>query len=100
MTAETLIAGLRTRLSASREARPADFGERAAVAAILLPRDDTFEILLIRRAERPTDLWSGHMAFPGGRRSPEDRDLLATAVRETEEEVGLDLARHGELVGR
>lgn len=73
---------------------------RAAVAAILRPADDTLEVLLIRRTERPEDPWSGHMAFPGGRRDERDVDLQATAMRETLEEVGLDLAQHGELLGR
>jgi 8-oxo-dGTP pyrophosphatase MutT (NUDIX family) len=61
----------------------------AAVAIILVPDPDT--LLLIRRAERPGDPWSGHMALPGGRRSSADADLLATAIRETEEEVGVRL---------
>ncbi|AKF05510.1 NUDIX hydrolase [Sandaracinus amylolyticus] len=73
----------------------------AAVSAILRPGElDGPEVLLIRRAERPSDPWSGHMAFPGGRREPHDPDLQATAVRETREEVGLDLDVHGELLGR
>ena len=79
--------------------RPA--GERAAaVAAVLRDRPGGAEVLLIRRAAREGDPWSGHMAFPGGREDPLDHDLLATAVRETHEEVGLDLARSGRLVGR
>jgi len=61
----------------------------AAVAAILVPSPDA--ILLIQRAERHGDPWSGHMALPGGRREPGDTDLLATAVRETREEVGISL---------
>jgi 8-oxo-dGTP pyrophosphatase MutT (NUDIX family) len=76
----------------------------AAVAAILRPApapsdhdahdaDDT-EVLLIRRALRDGDPWSGHMAFPGGHQEPIDPDLRATAMRETLEEVGLDLREH------
>jgi 8-oxo-dGTP pyrophosphatase MutT (NUDIX family) len=75
-------------------------GKRAAVATILRDGREGPEVLLIRRAEHPQDPWSGHMAFPGGRESPLDRDLLATAVRETREEVALDLERSGRLLGR
>jgi 8-oxo-dGTP pyrophosphatase MutT (NUDIX family) len=63
----------------------------AAVAVILAPAPDA--VLLIRRAERVGDPWSGHMALPGGRREPSDDDLIATAIRETAEEVGLVLSR-------
>lgn len=59
------------------------------MAAVIAPDPDA--ILLIRRADRPGDPWSGHMALPGGRREPEDRDLLATVLREAREEVGIDL---------
>lgn len=69
----------------------------AAVSVVLVPSPEA--ILLIRRAERPGDPWSGHMALPGGRREPVDTDLVATAVRETFEEVGLRL-RQAELLGR
>ena len=62
----------------------------AAVAVVIAPDPDA--ILLIRRADRLGDPWSGHMALPGGRREPEDHDLLATAIRETHEEVGIDLS--------
>jgi 8-oxo-dGTP pyrophosphatase MutT (NUDIX family) len=63
----------------------------AAVAVVLAPDPDA--LLLIRRAERTGDPWSGHMALPGGRQDPSEPDLLATAVRETWEEVGLELGR-------
>ena len=49
-------------------------------------------ILLIRRREIPGDPWSGDVALPGGRRRPEDLDLLSTVVREVAEEVGIDLS--------
>lgn len=70
---------------------------RAAVAAVLRPRGPETEVLLIRRSERPSDPWSGHMALPGGHQDPEDADLTATALRETLEEVGLDLRHHDYL---
>jgi 8-oxo-dGTP pyrophosphatase MutT (NUDIX family) len=72
----------------------------AAVAAILRVRKaDELELLVIRRPEKDDDPWSGHMALPGGRRDARDVDLVATAVRETREEVGLDLLRQGRVLG-
>ena len=67
-------------------------GSRAAVALVLRDGTTGIELLFIRRAEHPHDPWSGQMAFPGGRAEPGDPDLAATAIRETVEEVGLDLA--------
>ena len=72
----------------------------AAIALILLEREGGLEALLIERAEREGDPWSGHIALPGGHVDPSDADLSATAERETLEEVGLDLRRSGERVGR
>lgn len=74
-------------------------GVLAAVAALLRPDGDELDLLLIKRAERPGDPWSGHMAFPGGRASPGDGSLLDTARRETLEEVGIDLAAEGRFLG-
>jgi 8-oxo-dGTP pyrophosphatase MutT (NUDIX family) len=67
------------------------------VAAVLRPHGLDTEVLLIRRAERPGDPWSGHMAFPGGHHEPGDADLRETAMRETMEEVALDLRAHDYL---
>lgn len=64
----------------------------AAVALVLREGPAEVELLLVKRAEHPRDPWSGHMALPGGRREPSDQDLIETAVRETREETGLDLA--------
>lgn len=61
---------------------------RAAVAVILRQRGAELEVMLIKRAERKGDPWSGHMAFPGGHLDPSDQDLRAAARRETHEEVG------------
>ena len=49
------------------------------------------EVLFIKRAGRAGDRWSGHIALPGGKRDPEDESDQAAAIRETHEEVGLDL---------
>jgi 8-oxo-dGTP pyrophosphatase MutT (NUDIX family) len=80
---------------------PSEDGPHAAVAAILRegPAGDGAQLFFIRRAESATDPWSGHIAFPGGRHEPSDESLLATAIRETREEVGIDLGR-AELLAR
>lgn len=71
----------------------------AAVAVVMVGSEaSTPDVLLIKRAERPDDPWSGQMAFPGGRREPDDVDLLATVRRETREETGIAL-RHDDLLG-
>ena len=81
---------------ALREHRPqvadAPDAKPAAVALVLVEGPEGLEILLIRRAERVDDPWSGHIAFPGGRYDVGDRDLEATAIRETREETGVDLS--------
>jgi 8-oxo-dGTP pyrophosphatase MutT (NUDIX family) len=86
-------------------------GFLAAVALILAPvsapsspgshpgEATSLEFLLIRRARHQADPWSGHMALPGGRHDRTDSSLLATAIRETREEVGIDLERSGQLLG-
>lgn len=72
----------------------------AAVALVLRPADaKDLELLFIRRSEREGDPWSGQVALPGGRYEPADGSLQVTAERETREEIGLDLTRHGRLLG-
>ena len=62
----------------------------AAVLVLLFP-DDTGEarLVLTERADRGGH-HSGEVSFPGGREEPEDADIVATALREAAEEVGLD----------
>lgn len=54
-------------------------------------RQGDTEILFIKRAAREGDRWTSHIALPGGRRDTADVDDRATSVRETNEEVGLNL---------
>lgn len=71
----------------------------AAVAAVLRVVANEPELLFIKRAIVERDPWSGHIAFPGGRAEPGDVTLEDTAVRETREELSLDLTQ-GALLGR
>ena len=82
-----------------REVELSDGAPTAAVALLVRPGAEGAELLLIRRAEREGDPWSGHMALPGGRAAPGDADAVATAARETREEVGIDVLEHGRLLG-
>lgn len=92
------LRALRTALDRRTPLRgPADPALSQAAVLLMVRPTDPLELLLIERAEKEGDPWSGHMALPGGRREPHDRDLLATALRETEEEVGLRIPTHGVL---
>lgn len=93
------IAGELRRRRTSR-VEPEEREGEAAVSLILRPAGRALEFLAIKRALFDYDPWSGHMALPGGRREPGDADLWSTAVRETREEVGLDLSRDGRRLGR
>ena len=76
------------------------FVKRSAVALILRESNKGLEALMIKRADREGDPWSGHMAFPGGRADDIDRNNLHTARRETWEEIGLDTDVHTKFLGR
>jgi 8-oxo-dGTP pyrophosphatase MutT (NUDIX family) len=66
-----------------------DDAREAAVLVPFLRIEDAWHILYIRRANYAGDRHSGQVAFAGGKRDDMDDDLLATALREAEEEVGI-----------
>lgn len=70
----------------------------AAVLVPIIERADDLTILLTRRADH-LESHSGQVAFPGGKMHDEDTDPIATALRETREEVGI-AESHIELVGQ
>lgn len=96
------------RIQRALATRPPALAERdepyheAAVALVLRATADAddLELLLIRRATREGDPWSGQIGLPGGRFDAADPSLEHTAVRETLEELGLDLRVHGEVLGQ
>lgn len=73
---------------------------QAAVVLILRDSPRDTELLLIQRAENPRDVWSGHLALPGGRASGSDSSLLSTAAREVDEEVGIQLSHSNHFLGQ
>lgn len=77
------------------------FMVRSSVAAIMRCNEDSheLEVLLIKRADRKGDRWSGHMAFPGGRLERGDKTAQLAAMRETHEEIGLRLSQN-QYMGR
>jgi len=87
-----LIERLAARLTPDRPRAPGEGGRRAAVAVLLHDEPAGPRVLLMKRAERVGDPWSGHISLPGGRFEPSDPDLLATAIRETHEELAIDLS--------
>lgn len=70
----------------------------AAVLVPLVQREAGLNLLLTRRTDHLRD-HAGQISFPGGRVEPEDAGPVATALRETEEEIGL-ARRHIEVIGQ
>ena len=70
----------------------------AAVLVPLVKRDAGLQVILTRRTDHLSD-HAGQISFPGGRQEQEDATLEETALRETEEEIGL-ARRHIDLIGR
>lgn len=66
--------------------------KQAAVMMLMYPKDNEAHFTLIERMVS-TGAHSGQIAFPGGRREPEDLDDSMTAIRETWEEIGVPMAQ-------
>jgi 8-oxo-dGTP pyrophosphatase MutT (NUDIX family) len=77
----------------------ANVRDAAVVAIFRITSSDALELLMIERASYAGDPWSGHIAFPGGRREAHDATLLDTALRETREEIGVDILASGRVLG-
>ncbi len=89
---------LRAKLARNAATRLADSSALGHAAVALILRENA-ELLIIRRAEQPADPWSGHLGFPGGRMESFDASPERTAVRETEEELGIELDRCARRIG-
>jgi 8-oxo-dGTP pyrophosphatase MutT (NUDIX family) len=61
---------------------------RAAVLVPLHTHGELLHVVFTKRTDR-VQHHRGEISFPGGAMDPEDRDLVATALREAEEEIGL-----------
>ena len=61
---------------------------RAAVLIPLLKKDSAYHVLFTKRSDRVSH-HKGEVSFPGGVHDDSDRDLLYTALREADEEIGL-----------
>jgi len=96
MDSEALLRLAKSKLTPGEPSEPP--GETMASVAITLA-GPSLKTLMIKRAEREGDPWSGQVAFPGGRREGQDRSLLETATRETKEEVGINLRRSAVYLG-
>lgn len=68
----------------------------SASVAVLI--NEKKELLMIRRSGQKGDPWSNQMAFPGGKRENNDSSFMVTAIRETKEELGINI-RKSEFLG-
>jgi len=64
----------------------------AAAVAVIRCVEPVPSILLVRRAQYDGDPWSGHFAFPGGRKERRDLTIFHTCLREVREETAIDLS--------
>lgn len=79
------------RVALMKNLKPEDFAPKnAAVMVLIYPKNETAHLVLILRTSY-NGVHSSQVAFPGGKAEPFDADFWATALRETEEEIGVML---------
>lgn len=74
---------------AERMKKKAKNAKKAGVLALFYPNtnEETYLVLILRKTYK--GVHSAQVGFPGGKYEEEDNDLMVTAIRETEEEVGV-----------
>lgn len=88
MDAQMKMAGMR-RIIRQGKIQVPSHAKKAGVLILFFPDNDDIKLVFIRRNEYK-GAHSGQISFPGGRHEPEDPDIVATALRETEEEIGIN----------
>jgi 8-oxo-dGTP pyrophosphatase MutT (NUDIX family) len=102
LTEEEIECRLRNQIPPTYDVPSSYLGEQCRKAAVLIPFvriEDSWQILFIRRAESDKDRHSGQVAFVGGKTEEYDPSPEATALRETQEEIGV-APEHVHILGQ
>ena len=83
----------------SKALKQAEYYRESGVALILVENQKELQCILMKRSIHPGNPHSGQVALPGGKIEDNDKDLEATARRETIEEIGIKLDTNS-LIGK